>query len=159
MIGDREVLVTGDRDLIFDAIANLVDNAIKHGRNGGQVVVASENVDGGAVVSITDTDPEFQPINVSRFLSASIDSNRVATRRETASDLAWSPPSPAFMVRGSKCLITRLVSNLNFGSRLWSLSGSTMHRKTRVELRSFNVIGRRTLASALNDRLRSRSLF
>jgi signal transduction histidine kinase len=27
LVGDREVLVTGDRDLIFDAIANLVDNA------------------------------------------------------------------------------------------------------------------------------------
>ncbi len=43
VVGDREVLVTGDRDLIFDAIANLVDNAIKHGRAGGQVVVANEN--------------------------------------------------------------------------------------------------------------------
>lgn len=52
--GDREVLVTGDRDLIFDAISNLVDNAIKHGRPGGQVVVASENSDGGPVVSISD---------------------------------------------------------------------------------------------------------
>ena len=52
--GDRKVLVTGDRDLIFDAISNLVDNAIKHGRSGGQVVVASENDDGGPVVSISD---------------------------------------------------------------------------------------------------------
>jgi signal transduction histidine kinase len=55
--GDREVLVTGDRDLIFDAIANLVDNAIKHGRAGGQVVVAAENIDGNPVVSIADDGP------------------------------------------------------------------------------------------------------
>jgi signal transduction histidine kinase len=54
VVGDREVLVTGDRDLIFDAIANLVDNAIKHGRAGGQVVVANENIDGAAVISIAD---------------------------------------------------------------------------------------------------------
>jgi signal transduction histidine kinase len=52
--GDREVLVTGDRDLIFDAISNLVDNAIKHGRAGGQVVVTSENSGGRAVVYISD---------------------------------------------------------------------------------------------------------
>ena len=52
--GEREVVVTGDRDLIFDAIANLVDNAIKHGRPGGQVVVANETVDGRPVISITD---------------------------------------------------------------------------------------------------------
>jgi signal transduction histidine kinase len=55
--GEREVLVTGDRDLIFDAIANLVDNAIKHGRRGGQVVVANENIEGRPVISIADDGP------------------------------------------------------------------------------------------------------
>jgi len=57
VVGNREVLVTGDRDLIFDAIANLVDNAIKHGRAGGQVVVASEKIDGKPVISIADDGP------------------------------------------------------------------------------------------------------
>jgi signal transduction histidine kinase len=57
IVGDPEVLVTGDRDLIFDAIANLVDNAIKHGRAGGQVVVANQTIDGRPVVSITDDGP------------------------------------------------------------------------------------------------------
>jgi signal transduction histidine kinase len=57
VVGDREVLVTGDRDLIFDAIANLVDNAIKHGRAGGQVVVANETIDGAPVISIADDGP------------------------------------------------------------------------------------------------------
>jgi signal transduction histidine kinase len=55
--GDHEVLVTGDRDLLFDAIANLVDNAIKHGRAGGKIVVACENVDDEAVIAITDDGP------------------------------------------------------------------------------------------------------
>src|ERR1700737_860487 len=50
-------MVTGDRDLIFDAIANVVDNAIKHGRAGGQVVVATENIDSRPVISITDNGP------------------------------------------------------------------------------------------------------
>jgi signal transduction histidine kinase len=57
MVDDGEVLVTGDRDLIFDAIANLVDNAIKHGRAGGRVVVASERVGGSPVISISDDGP------------------------------------------------------------------------------------------------------
>jgi signal transduction histidine kinase len=52
--GDREMMVTGDRDLIFDAIANLVDNALKHGRAGGNVVVANESIDGRPVISIAD---------------------------------------------------------------------------------------------------------
>jgi signal transduction histidine kinase len=61
VVGDREVLVTGDRDLIFDAIANLVDNAIKHGRAGGQVVVVNENADAGPVISIADDGPGIPP--------------------------------------------------------------------------------------------------
>jgi signal transduction histidine kinase len=57
VVGDRELLVTGDRDLIFDAIANLVDNAIKHGRAGGQVIVAAEDIEGRPVVSVGDDGP------------------------------------------------------------------------------------------------------
>jgi signal transduction histidine kinase len=57
VVGDREVPATGDRDLIFDAIANLVDNAIKHGRAGGQVTVAVENRDGRPLVSVSDDGP------------------------------------------------------------------------------------------------------
>ena len=57
LCGDREVPVTGDRDLLFDAIANLVDNAIKHGRAGGQVTVTCSNADDGAVIAIVDDGP------------------------------------------------------------------------------------------------------
>ena len=55
--GDREVAITGDRDLLFDAIANLVDNAIKHGRAGGQVTVTCRSAGGGAVIAIADDGP------------------------------------------------------------------------------------------------------
>lgn len=59
--GETEALATGDRDLIFDAIANLVDNAIKHGRPGGQVVVSVENIEGKPVVSIADDGTGIPP--------------------------------------------------------------------------------------------------
>jgi signal transduction histidine kinase len=61
LTGDREVMATGDRDLIFDAIANLVDNGLKHGRAGGQVVVACEMIEGGPVISIADDGPGIPP--------------------------------------------------------------------------------------------------
>jgi len=51
---DQHVFVTGDRDLLFDAIANLVDNAIKHGREAGQITVEVEHSDGGGVISVAD---------------------------------------------------------------------------------------------------------
>jgi signal transduction histidine kinase len=57
IVGAPEVQVTGDHDLVFDAIANLVDNAIKHGRAGGRVVVGIERADGEAVISIADDGP------------------------------------------------------------------------------------------------------
>jgi signal transduction histidine kinase len=57
LTGDREVMATCDRDLIFDAIANLVDNALKHGRAGGEVVVACEMTGGQPVISISDDGP------------------------------------------------------------------------------------------------------
>jgi len=57
LAGDRTVPATGDRDLLFDAIANLVDNAIKHGRARGQVTVTCETKDGAAVISIADDGP------------------------------------------------------------------------------------------------------
>ena len=55
--GDREVGVTGDRDLLFDALANLVDNAIKHGRRGGQVTVICRNAADAAMIAIADDGP------------------------------------------------------------------------------------------------------
>jgi signal transduction histidine kinase len=56
-VADEPVLVTGDRDLLFDAVANLIDNAIKHGRDAGRVRVQVAQDNGGAVVSIADDGP------------------------------------------------------------------------------------------------------
>ena len=54
---DQSVFVTGDRDLLFDAVANLIDNAIKHGRDAGQVAVEVGYNNGFAVISIADDGP------------------------------------------------------------------------------------------------------
>ena len=56
-VGDQRVLVKGDRDLLFDAVANLVDNAIKHGRKGGRVVVEVAQREDGAVIAVADDGP------------------------------------------------------------------------------------------------------
>jgi signal transduction histidine kinase len=66
-VGEQRVLVTGDRDLLFDAMANLVDNAIKHGREAGHVTVEVNQNNGHAVISVADDGPgipadEFQNI-------------------------------------------------------------------------------------------------
>jgi signal transduction histidine kinase len=53
----QPVFVTGDRDLLFDAVANLIDNALKHGRQGGEVTVEVGRKNGDAVISIADDGP------------------------------------------------------------------------------------------------------
>ncbi len=57
VVADRQVLLTGDRDLLFDAVANLVDNAIKHGREAGKVTVEVSQDNAGTVVSVADDGP------------------------------------------------------------------------------------------------------
>jgi signal transduction histidine kinase len=59
--GDDRVLVTGDRDLLFDAVSNLVDNAIKHGREAGHVRVHVACRADGATISVTDDGPGIPP--------------------------------------------------------------------------------------------------
>jgi signal transduction histidine kinase len=50
--------VVGDRDLLFDAISNLVDNAIKHGGKGDEeVTVAVFSHADGPVLSVADRGP------------------------------------------------------------------------------------------------------
>jgi signal transduction histidine kinase len=55
--GDEQVLITGDRDLLFDAVSNLVDNAIKHGRPAGRATVAVACRADGATIAVADDGP------------------------------------------------------------------------------------------------------
>lgn len=57
VVAEKPVFIIGDRDLLFDAMANLVDNAIKHGREGGRVTVGVDRTDSQATVSISDDGP------------------------------------------------------------------------------------------------------
>ena len=54
---ERNVLVWGDRDLLFEAVANLVDNAVKFTPSGGRVELALEADDDTALVCVSDTGP------------------------------------------------------------------------------------------------------
>jgi signal transduction histidine kinase len=56
-VADRDVLAGGDRDLLFDAVANLVDNAIKYGPVAGCVTVEVKESEAGAVISVIDEGP------------------------------------------------------------------------------------------------------
>ena len=56
LAGEGQQFVVGDRDLLFDAISNLVDNAIRHGGSGIDISVVRNNAD-GPMLSIADHGP------------------------------------------------------------------------------------------------------
>jgi signal transduction histidine kinase len=57
-VGAKEdAIVHGDRDLLFEAVANLVDNAVKFTPEGGRVEVSLSRVGEEAVVRVCDTGP------------------------------------------------------------------------------------------------------
>ena len=58
---ERGVFALADRDLLFDALSNLLDNAIIHGGRGGEVHIEVRGDTGGPVVSVADHGPGIPP--------------------------------------------------------------------------------------------------
>jgi len=53
--------VRGDRDLLFQAVANLVDNAIKYTPDSGRIEIVLERDDAAARISVCDNGPGIPP--------------------------------------------------------------------------------------------------
>jgi signal transduction histidine kinase len=58
---ERARLVHGDRDLLLEAVANLVDNAVKFTPRGGTVRIAVLDQESGPVLRVADTGPGIPP--------------------------------------------------------------------------------------------------
>jgi signal transduction histidine kinase len=54
---NEEATVHGDRDLLFEAVANLVDNAVKFTPEGGRVELSLLRRGGDSVIRVSDTGP------------------------------------------------------------------------------------------------------
>lgn len=63
--------LSGDRDLLFQALANLVDNALKYGRPGGPIRLSAWSADGWVDLGVTDYGPgivaDLRPVALERF--------------------------------------------------------------------------------------------
>jgi signal transduction histidine kinase len=57
-----EAIVHGDRDLLFEAVANLVDNAVKFTPEGGRVTLALLRRDDESIIRVKDTGPGISEI-------------------------------------------------------------------------------------------------
>jgi signal transduction histidine kinase len=78
---EADTTVHGDRDLLFEAIANLVDNAVKFTPQGGRVELSLFRKGNEAVVRVCDTGPGIPA-----------DESELVTRRFYRSDKSRSDP-------------------------------------------------------------------
>jgi signal transduction histidine kinase len=78
---EADTTVHGDRDLLFEAIANLVDNAVKFTPQGGRVELSLLRKGNEAVVRVCDTGPGIPA-----------DESELVTRRFYRSDKSRSDP-------------------------------------------------------------------
>lgn len=53
----RDLTIVGDKDLIFQALANILDNAVKFTFTGGTIAIAGRQSGEGAVLTLRDTGP------------------------------------------------------------------------------------------------------
>ena len=62
------VTVMGDRDLLFQAVANLADNALKHLSSGGRVEIGAAAADDGVRLTVADNGPGIPAAERERVL-------------------------------------------------------------------------------------------
>ncbi len=63
---DPGLAITGDRNLVFQAVANLIDNAIKFSPDGGAVAVDAHREGDSAVLSVSDAGPGIPAVERER---------------------------------------------------------------------------------------------
>lgn len=51
--------IIGNDALIYRAIYNLIENAIKYNKEGGKVVVTTEKLDGSVLIKVSDSGPDI----------------------------------------------------------------------------------------------------
>jgi signal transduction histidine kinase len=97
------IAVQGDRHLLSQAVANLIDNAIKYSPEGSRIVVAAQMFDNGPTLSVADNGPgipaEFRDRATRRFF-------RLETSRSTpGTGLGLSLVAAVAKLHGARLLL------------------------------------------------------
>jgi signal transduction histidine kinase len=87
---DRDLFVMGDADALRRGVANLVENAIKHGEDGNSVTVSVEERGGEVAISITDRGPGIPSSELPRLFEAFYRGQRAREHQIRGSGLGLS---------------------------------------------------------------------
>jgi signal transduction histidine kinase/CheY-like chemotaxis protein len=90
VVRPARLVVTGDHDRLWEAIDNLVSNAIKYTPSGGRIEVEVTRDGAGAAVSVTDTGAGLSPEDMSRLFGRFQRLSAKPTAGESATGLGLS---------------------------------------------------------------------
>ncbi len=113
--GALPAYVRGDRDLLFDAVSNLVDNAIKHGRAAGHVTVAVAQASDEIEISVRDDGPGIPSQECGHVLKRFYRLER--SRRTPGNGLGLSLVAAVARLHGADIEMTDNAPGLNFRLR------------------------------------------
>jgi signal transduction histidine kinase len=131
VVADQPVLVTGDRDLLFDAMANLVDNAIKHGRESGHVTVEITQDNVSAIISVADDGPGIPVKECQQVFKRFYRLER--SRRTPGNGLGLSLVAAVARLHGAHIEMADNAPGLKFRLLFPSLAGAGLDRSSALE--------------------------
>ena len=85
--------VRGDRDLLLEAVANLVDNAIKFTPRSGRVELELVRGEGETILRVTDTGPGISDQEHEAVLRRFYRSDKIRNTPGVGLELNWFRPS------------------------------------------------------------------
>jgi signal transduction histidine kinase len=83
----QPLTVRGDRDLLIEAVANLVDNAIKFTPDGGRILIRAAFEDRRVILSVSDTGIGIPPGELGRIFERFYRVDRSRDRKEGGTGL------------------------------------------------------------------------
>jgi signal transduction histidine kinase len=113
--GAPSAYVRGDRDLLFDAVANLVDNAIKHGRESGHVTVEVSRAGDESAITVRDDGPGIPSQECGHVLKRFYRLER--SRRAPGNGLGLSLVAAVARLHGADIEMSDNAPGLNFRLR------------------------------------------
>ena len=98
-----ELEVTADTNRLQQVLANLVDNAIKYGHQGGEVVVAGRALDrGGVEISVQDDGPGLPPEALTRVFERFYRVDKARSREQGGTGLGLSIVKAIILAHGGE---------------------------------------------------------
>jgi two-component system phosphate regulon sensor histidine kinase PhoR len=105
-VPDREILVLGDRDRLKQAVANIIDNAIKYSSEGATTIVRLEEGEHSVSVVIVDTGPGIESEHLPRIFERFYRVDKGRSREVGGTGLGLAIVKHIIEAHGSKISVT-----------------------------------------------------